>query len=570
MKKQYFAGVLMLVPGFVAAQSAIDAYRFSQPDLKGTARFMSMGGAFGALGGDLSTLSQNPGGIGVYRKQELGFTIDIDSQRANAESANSSTDTKQTKFYLNNIGGVASINLYNSTFRNFNIGFTYNRAATFNSRYSGNIPQLRNSLSNYFAGIANNYNVNTDELASDMNPYAEGYVPWSSILGYDSYLIYPTGDGDIPTWVGQWNDQTSGSGYFDVEEKGAVNEYNIALGGNIADIVYWGMDFGINDFSYTMNTIWQENLEGALIDENFQNPDVPSDQNLIAGHSQWALGNYYHVSGTGFNYKLGVIVTPIPELRLGFAFHTPTWYSFKEDFMGSVTSRYGNEQKTTTDYTNGGVNGYNEYNFRSPWRFIVSAAGVIGGQFIISADYEWTTFQNMKFSAYNPGYSDGYYDDGYYDDWGWDSATRASSSGSLGPGAYDPYYYPNNDIKEYYRTTSMIRVGAEYRVIPQFSIRAGFAYQTSPVKEKLKDNQQTVYTSGTMPNYTFDNSTTYVSLGVGYRYKKFYADLAYQYKYRTADYHAYTPDPSSPGIPSPQSKLKMENNNIVLSMGFRF
>ena len=47
------------------AQSAIDAYRFSQPDLRGTARFMGMGGAFGALGGDLSTLSQNPAGIGV-------------------------------------------------------------------------------------------------------------------------------------------------------------------------------------------------------------------------------------------------------------------------------------------------------------------------------------------------------------------------------------------------------------------------------------------------------------------------------------------------------------------------
>ena len=47
-------------------QGAIDAYRISQPDMKGTARFMGMGGAFSALGGDLSTLSQNPAGIGIY------------------------------------------------------------------------------------------------------------------------------------------------------------------------------------------------------------------------------------------------------------------------------------------------------------------------------------------------------------------------------------------------------------------------------------------------------------------------------------------------------------------------
>ena len=49
------------------AQSAFDLYSISQTDLKGTARFMSMAGAFGALGGDLSTLNQNPGGIGIYR-----------------------------------------------------------------------------------------------------------------------------------------------------------------------------------------------------------------------------------------------------------------------------------------------------------------------------------------------------------------------------------------------------------------------------------------------------------------------------------------------------------------------
>lgn len=565
MKKHYIAGVLIFAPGLMAAQSAVDAYRLAPQDMKGTARFMSMGGAFGALGGDLTTLSQNPGGIGVYRKQEIGFTIDLDSQRVNAESMGSKTDTKQTKFYLNNIGGVASINLYSPTFRNFNLGFTYNRSASFDSRYEGNIPQLHNSLSNYFAGVANN-NMVTDNAVASANAYADGLTPWSSILAYDSYLIFPTGQNEVPDWIGQWNTQTSGTGHFEVEEKGGVNEYNIALGGNIADVVYWGMDFGITDLSYTSNTVWQENLENAYIDEYFVNQT--SSDNITTGRAQWALGNYYRVSGSGFNYKLGVIVTPIPELRLGFAFHTPTWYSLKEEFAGKVASRYGNESNITTDTTNDGINGYNEYNFRSPWRFIASAAGVIDNCFILSLDYEWTTNSNMKFSTYNNYGGNSYYDD-YYDDWGWYSAeTRASDL--MSTASTDPYYYPNKDIKEYMTTSSMVRLGVEYRVIPQFSLRAGFAYQTSPVKEKVRNNEVAVYTAGTTPQYTFNNNTTYISMGVGYRYQKFYADLAYQYKYRTADYHAYTPDPVTTGIPSPQSKLKMENNNIVLSMGFRF
>ena len=59
------------VPAVSFAQSAIDAYNLSQSDLRGTSRFMSMAGAFGALGGDLSTLTQNPAGIGVLPVKRL-------------------------------------------------------------------------------------------------------------------------------------------------------------------------------------------------------------------------------------------------------------------------------------------------------------------------------------------------------------------------------------------------------------------------------------------------------------------------------------------------------------------
>ena len=61
--------ILMLtaIPATAAAQSSIDALTLSDTELRGTSRFMSMAGAFTALGGDLSTLTQNPAGIGVYR-----------------------------------------------------------------------------------------------------------------------------------------------------------------------------------------------------------------------------------------------------------------------------------------------------------------------------------------------------------------------------------------------------------------------------------------------------------------------------------------------------------------------
>lgn len=50
--------MILATPLMANAQAAFDALQLSQQDLNGTARSMSMAGAFGALGGDLSTLGR--------------------------------------------------------------------------------------------------------------------------------------------------------------------------------------------------------------------------------------------------------------------------------------------------------------------------------------------------------------------------------------------------------------------------------------------------------------------------------------------------------------------------------
>lgn len=542
-------------------QSAVDAYRFSQPDLKGTARFMSMGGAFGALGGDLSTLSQNPAGIGVYRSNEIGFTLNLDLQHSSSDAQGMKTSTDQTKFLLNNIGGVATLRLPSNAVPNINIGFTYNKAASFNRRYKGVIPSLNVSMSNYMAGMANNAGLTVADVESTnsfdpYNPNDGGIAaPWLTILGYDGYLINPNGDPDDPYWTGQWGDAanidgnnvpgTSGSGYFDVIEKGSVDEYNIAIGGNISNVVYWGMNFDIVNFDYRLQSLWGEDLNNAWVYN-------PSSDNLEQTNSNWNMQNLYRANGSGFNYQLGVIVKPIQELRIGFAMHTPTWYSLTETFSADVLGTYYNREYNPM--TNNGTPGYNDVNFRTPWKFIASVAGVIGSKFIVSADYEWTGYQHMKFSE--PTYSDDYYDWDYY--------------GMKGaPFISDIYAETNQDIKDYYRQTNTLRLGAEYRVTPNFSVRAGYSFVSSPVKEKVKDNATTVYTAGTMPNYRLDNTTNYVTCGLGYRTGGFYVDLAYVYKHMGSEYHAFTPDPGS-NVVSPQASLSLNNSQIVLSCGMKF
>ena len=42
------------------------------------------------------------------------------------------------------------------------------------------------------------------------------------------------------------------------------------------------------------------------------------------------------LDGSGVNFKLGVIVRPTPALRLGVAFHTPTFYSLERTYDAEV------------------------------------------------------------------------------------------------------------------------------------------------------------------------------------------------------------------------------------------
>ena len=61
----------------VNAQNLDDVFRLNQFYHNGSARFNSMGGAFGALGGDLSAISINPAGSVVFIDSEIGFTFDL-------------------------------------------------------------------------------------------------------------------------------------------------------------------------------------------------------------------------------------------------------------------------------------------------------------------------------------------------------------------------------------------------------------------------------------------------------------------------------------------------------------
>ena len=117
----------LLSSGVVFAQGELDAYRYSQTELNGTARYLGMGGAFGALGGDISSMSSNPAGLGIYRSSEIVTTLSLSSIKAKSDWGGSKVDANKTKFNFDNIAYVGYFPTGNDEgLIGWNVGFSYN------------------------------------------------------------------------------------------------------------------------------------------------------------------------------------------------------------------------------------------------------------------------------------------------------------------------------------------------------------------------------------------------------------------------------------------------------------
>ena len=533
--KFLIAASLCMVAGVAEAQSAFDLYSISQSDLRGSARFMSMGGAFGALGGNVSTLSQNPGGIGVYRSSEIGFSLGWNLKNAEVANGQDGTRVKNTNFNFDNFGYVGSISTGSRDVPIFNWGFSVDNKVSFNRHYSGRMPNIGNSMTNYVANQTNGwYADDLGAVAGSYNPYQQSYAPWMSILAYNSYLINPTNP-EGTSYTGLFQNGTTGFSEFDVVETGQVYEYNLAFGGNAREFLYWGATLGITDLEFNQYSYYGEALEKAYV------PYAQND-NLYYGDgtASWGMENHLRLSGTGVNFKMGVILKPVNELRIGFAFHTPTFYSVRAESYASTSYAYQpydqrlvNSNIQGTAETDEGYVAVTDFNAKTPWRFIGSVAGVFGGRCILSMDYERIMYDGM----------------------------RVSYSGTEDSDVAD-------QVGLYFKPSNIIRVGGEFKVTPQFSLRAGYSLQTSPVTSDIKDDQIDVITAGTTLSYGLDTKTQYITAGLGYRYRSFYIDMAYVHKNRNSDYHAFSSEADTP-LP-PMATVKDSNNEIVLSAGFRF
>lgn len=524
-----------MIPFSADAQSAVDALQLTRSDFKGTARYMSMGGAFTALGGDLSAISLNPAGIGVYRSSEIGATLDIDFQKSNGEAPGITASNSQTKAYCNNFGYVGT-QKFNGPLSTFSWGVTYNRMASFDRLVGGRANPVGTSLTNYIASFTNGTPAGEMEFTNSYDPYLDSGYDWLSILAYSSYLINNQ-NGTIDMYQGLYGPGTVSDAEMKVQEKGYIDNYEFTFGGNFNDVLFWGVGIGVNDLRYVRNVYYSESMSDANIYADTHSGTTP-------GSAEYYLYNDKIVTGTGWNLSFGLIFKPIQELRIGAAIKSPTWYKLDESYIGSVDYYMYPNDTRMQDFsgTEDSDEAFFSWKLRSPWSFNLGAAAVLGSKAIVSVDYEMKAYNDMTMQT------------AYYDKWGY----------IMG---YENNDYVNGDIKTYTQNSNNIRIGLEYRLTSRLSARLGYNVQMTNISSEYADGNGEILTSGTDPSFALDKTANYISAGLGYRFGNFYVDATYVHKAAKSTLHPYT---SYASTKAPHFDVSENNNSAVISLGFKF
>ncbi len=478
--------VIMGIFGLANAQGDYEAFTFSQTDYLGTARFMGAGGAFGATGGDFSALSTNPASIGLYKRHEVTITpMGLAFGYTDTYYHNEKSSAQKFKYTVPQAGIVLAKGLNPvSDWKFWQFGFGYNRLMDFNQTFRANA-QATNTLADMIVPHANGTDYN--------NLRGDAQLAWYTFVIdtlpglHDQYYSYFTGE--------NLNHQAV------VTRSGSIDEMVFSFGGNYNDKLYIGATLGFPFLSFRERTTYNES---------------PADADNILGIRDYTVYSDQRNSGAGVNLKLGFIYQPADFVRIGAAFHTPTYFwrvkdNFSREFVsrlsnGTILDHFPNNQPLA--YTN-----INSFTLTTPLKFNVNASFLIAKRAFLAAEYE---FQNYGMASL--------YDDNY------------------------DYIKENDNIRNKYGVAHSVRVGGEVNLTQGFALRAGYRLKTSPYK--LSDNP-------------YNNTTHYISAGLGFRGKVFFADLAYVYRMNKDAYWLY----DAYGTPC---NYKSKTHNVVATIGCKF
>ncbi|MDR1679236.1 MAG: outer membrane protein transport protein [Prevotellaceae bacterium] len=351
MKKIIASIAVLLACGQAMAQGEMDALKYSQSDIRGTARYTSMAGAMGALGGDASAIMDNPAALGIYRSSDISLTP-----------------------------GIAWVNTNNGSNKDFSLGATFdNFSAIFNfmtGKNSGavahNFGITYNRLRNFRSNISASRNGSTSSLTDYMAYRADESYDALGDMGWYSNLLYKIVD-DQDNVVGYesiLNEGEKVNKRYYSEERGTIDEWDFSYSINLNNILYLGATIGVQAIDYELSSTHTEDFaEGGGFD----------------------LYNTLETTGTGLNFRIGGIVRPVDFLRIGAAFTTPSVYKLTDYYYDRINS----SEAEPFSHGHGAI----DYTLTTPYKVMGSLGFVIGKQALVGINYEMKDYSTAKYSG---------------------------------------------------------------------------------------------------------------------------------------------------------------------------
>ena len=354
----------------LTAQDEIDALRYSTQDLIGTARYTSLGGAFGSLGGEFSGLSSNPAGIGMFQYSEVTFTPYMNLNSNRSYYNNTYKDAYRSELSVGNLGLVLNIPQSSTNWKRINIGIGWNQLANYNNAIKIE-EQNNSSIVDQFIEITKG------TLISDIQNERGNYI---SEMAWYTYLIDPLLDTSSNNIIdGKYVSNFSSNNKSQrkiITSNGGINEFVLSIGGSYKEKIYIGATIGIPNLNYYE---YSEYIEAEISDTS------NNLQRMFFSEERAAYG-------TGYNLKIGAIYRLSENTKIGGTLHTPTFFNIEEDYNTNITTSF---KDSSLSYSMGYFNPIN-YNLITPLKASISASTIFNN-FMISAEYEMIDYSTAEY-----------------------------------------------------------------------------------------------------------------------------------------------------------------------------
>ena len=343
------------------AQDTYDAANFAGSDLNGTARFVGMGGALGALGGDISTMGTNPAGTGLMVRSEANFGL---SGMFTDEKGQLGHDGSRAS--LDHAGVVFALDQFNRSDKGLqyiNVGVNYVKRRNHFGNMNTNVQNLNGMFSQTYqmAGL----------VADNYNAFGDDYDAWGTFSYFGEPMVTFQDEATGDFWG--YDGTPAQAANYRRATYGSTSQADVNFSFNVSNRFYYGVTMGVYDVNYHReSSYWERGVDGM----------------------EYTFNNWYDTNGEGYDLKFGFICRPVENspFRFGVAIHTPTWYRLED--VNGVDAFYDGARTADPE-----SNAPFEYDYRTPWKFALSLGHTVGRTFAIGAEYEYSDYSTAKYEA---------------------------------------------------------------------------------------------------------------------------------------------------------------------------